>query len=191
LQLISQPIKGTSKRYPQNEMKDRDAFNYLNESQKEKSENVMIVDLVRNDLSRICRAGSVKVKELFGIYAFPQVYQMISTIQGDMNPSFQFTDALRASFPMGSMTGAPKKRVMELIDEVEWYSRGLFSGSIGYITPGADFDFNVIIRSIFYNETQKLVSYAAGGGITFYSRAEDEYEECLLKAAAMRQVLES
>lgn len=191
LQLISQPIKGTSKRHPYNDTKDREAFNYLKQSQKEKSENVMIVDLVRNDLSRICMAGSIKVKELFGIYAFPQVYQMISTIQGYMLPSHSFTDALQASFPMGSMTGAPKKRVMELIDEIELHSRGLFSGAIGYITPEADFDFNVIIRSIFYNETQKLVSYAAGGGITFYSRADDEYEECLLKATAMRKVLES
>lgn len=188
--LISQPIKGTAKRNLSNSTLDKQNKIALFESPKERSENVMIVDLVRNDLSRICKAGTVTVKELFGIYTFPQVFQMISTIQGELPEEAHWTDALKVCFPMGSMTGAPKKRVMELIDQYEEMGRGLFSGSIGYVTPQADFDFNVVIRSIFYDSSDQKISYAAGGGITFNSIAENEYEECLIKAAAIKQVLE-
>ncbi len=187
-QLISQPIKGTSRREA-DAVKDEANKNYLIESTKEKSENVMVVDLVRNDMSMICQKGSVHVKELFGIYSFPQVHQMISTIQGTLPADKTFTNAIEACFPMGSMTGAPKKRVMELIEKYEEVDRGLFSGSIGYITPTADFDFNVVIRSIFYNETKKQLSFFAGSGITFYSNAAQEYEECMLKAAAIVSIL--
>jgi para-aminobenzoate synthetase component I len=187
--LISQPIKGTSKR--DDDIKKDDANkNHLIESKKEKSENVMVVDLVRNDMSMVCEKGSVKVKELFGIYSFPQVHQMISTIEGTLSPDKTFTEAIQACFPMGSMTGAPKKSVMQLIEKYEDTPRGLFSGSIGYITPDGDFDFNVVIRSIFYNETKKQISFFAGSGITYYSKAEEEYEECLAKAAAIIKVLE-
>jgi para-aminobenzoate synthetase component 1 len=163
--------------------------NYLLNSNKEKSENVMVVDLVRNDLSRVSTEGSVKVKELFGIYSFPQVHQMISTIEGRVADDMHWTDIINACFPMGSMTGAPKIKVMELIEKYEKVPRGLFSGSIGYVNPGGDFDFNVIIRSVFYNETKKTISFKAGSGITFYSDAESEYEECMIKAAAMIKVL--
>ena len=187
--LISQPIKGTSRRNHLDTIKDEANKNYLRSSQKEKSENVMVVDLVRNDLSRVCEEGSVFVKELFGVYSFPQVHQMISTIQGTLKKELPFTEAIHKSFPMGSMTGAPKKRVMELIEEYEPVGRGLFSGSIGYISPEADFDFNVVIRSIFYDASKKLLSFSAGSGITFYSDPEEEYEECLLKAAAIVKVL--
>lgn len=187
--LISQPIKGTSKRNHLDEINDEANKQYLQNSPKEKSENVMVVDLVRNDLSRVCEEGSVLVKELFGVYSFPQVHQMISTIQGTLRSDIHFTEAIQKSFPMGSMTGAPKKRVMELIEEYEPVGRGLFSGSIGYISPQADFDFNVVIRSIFYDETTKLLSFSAGSGITFYSDPEKEYEECLLKATAIIKVL--
>lgn len=187
--LISQPIKGTSKRNLENEKLDKAAAEYLLQSQKEKSENVMVVDLVRNDLSRVSQEGSVTVKELFGIYPFPQVHQMISTVQGKLLHGLQFTDALKASFPMGSMTGAPKKRVLELIDESEVSGRGLFSGSIGYITPAADFDFNVVIRSLFYDRERSLLSFSAGSGITFGSDPDAEYDECLLKASAIVDVL--
>jgi para-aminobenzoate synthetase component I len=188
MQLISQPIKGTSKR-------DKDASTdnlnkkHLQNSSKEKSENVMVVDLVRNDMSMICEKGSVKVKELFGIYSFPQVHQMISTIEGTLSPQNTFTQAIAACYPMGSMTGAPKQRVMQLIDEHEEQHRGLFSGSIGYINPQADFDFNVVIRSIFYDSTAHKIKFFAGSGITFYSNAAAEYEECLSKAAAIIEVL--
>lgn len=188
--LLSQPIKGTAKRDLQNPAQDEANKQALLSSAKERSENVMIVDLVRNDLSRICTVGSVQVKELFGIYAFPQVFQMISSISGTLPENIHWTDCIKETFPMGSMTGAPKKRVMELIDEFEAEGRGLFSGAIGYITPEADFDFNVVIRSIFYDESAQKLSYAAGSGITFYSNAEAEYEECLLKAMAMKEVLD-
>ena len=149
----------------------------------------MVVDLVRNDLSRICREGSVRVEELFGVYSFPQVHQMISTISGEMKQGTGFADIISASFPMGSMTGAPKKRVMELIAQYEKTKRGIYSGAIGYIDPERDFDFNVVIRSILYNATNQYLSYLVGGGITFYSDPEKEYEECLLKAEAMNKVL--
>jgi para-aminobenzoate synthetase component I len=187
--IISQPIKGTSKR-DADAVKDDTNKKYLEESSKEKSENVMVVDLVRNDMSMVCQKGSVKVKELFGIYSFPQVHQMISTIEGELAPDKTFTEAVELCFPMGSMTGAPKKRVMELIEKYEDTQRGLFSGSIGYITPNGDFDFNVVIRSIFYNQIKNELSFFAGSGITYYSVAEREYEECLAKAAAIRKVLE-
>ncbi len=187
--LLSQPIKGTWKRNPSSPELDEQNRQYLYESAKDRSENVMVVDLVRNDLSRVCREGTVTVEELFGIYSFPQVHQMISTISGRLMENAGFGDIIRASFPMGSMTGAPKKKVMELISRYERTPRGLFSGAVGYITPQNDFDFNVVIRSILYNQTSGYLSYQAGSGITFYSNAAQEYEECLLKAAAIRKVL--
>ena len=187
-ELMSQPIKGTSKR-DIDPVKDEVNKTYLKKSQKEKSENVMVVDLVRNDLSKICMEGSVYVDEIFGIYSFPQVHQMISTIKGLMDKDIHWTKALAETFPMGSMTGAPKKRVMELIAKYEKNKRGLFSGSIGYISPTADFDFNVVIRSIFYNQSARHLSFWAGSGITFYSDPVLEYEECLVKAEAIMKVL--
>ena len=149
----------------------------------------MVVDLVRNDLSKICREATVKVDELFGIYSYPQVHQMISTISGELKNDISFTDIIKATFPMGSMTGAPKIKVMELIEKYERSKRGIFSGAVGYITPGGDFDFNVVIRSILYNAATGYLSFQAGSGITFYSDPEAEYEECLLKAAAIKKVL--
>lgn len=187
--LISQPIKGTSKRDLVNHEIDAANKNYLLNSTKEKSENVMVVDLVRNDMSRICMEGSVHVSELFGIYSFPQVHQMISTIEGEVAGNMHWTDIINTCFPMGSMTGAPKIKVMELIDRYETIPRGLFSGTIGYITPEGNFDFNVIIRSLFYNQENRCLSFKAGSGITFYSKAEDEYEETIIKASAIMKVL--
>ncbi len=188
--IISQPIKGTSKRDLKNAGQDDANKKLLLTSDKERSENVMVVDLVRNDLSKICAAGSVKVDELFGVYSFPQVHQMISTVSGTLTENINWIDAVKATFPMGSMTGAPKKRVMELIEQYEQTKRGLFSGAIGYINPAGNFDFNVVIRSIFYNAATQYLSFTTGGAITFYSNAKKEYEECLLKAAAMKAVLE-
>ena len=187
--LISQPIKGTIRRNNADAAADDLLKQQLYKSKKDRSENVMVVDLVRNDLSRICKEGSVQVDELFGIYSFPQLYQMISTISGEVNDALTFTDVLRATFPMGSMTGAPKRKVMQLIEEYEQSRRGLFSGAVGYIAPNGDFDFNVVIRSIFYNAASNYLSYMVGSGITFYSNAAEEYEECLLKADAIRKVL--
>lgn len=187
--ILSQPIKGTWQRDTENREEDERNRNRLLHSAKDRSENVMIVDLVRNDLSKICAEGKVGVDELFGIYSFPQVHQMISTISGQLRPDIHFMDAIKATFPMGSMTGAPKKRVMELIEQYEKTRRGVFSGSVGYITPEGDFDFNVIIRSILYNTSSRYLSFQAGSGITFYSDPGQEYEECLLKAAAIKKVL--
>ncbi len=187
--IISQPIKGTFRRDTADSGHDAELKNALYQSEKDRSENVMVVDLVRNDLSRVCEEGTVQVDELFGIYSFPQVHQMISTISGRLQAGISFTDIVRASFPMGSMTGAPKRSVMQLIEQYERSRRGIFSGAVGYLAPGGDFDFNVIIRSIMYNAARQYLSYQVGGGITFYSNAEKEYEECLLKATAIEQVL--
>ncbi|HEY0433624.1 MAG TPA: anthranilate synthase component I family protein, partial [Chitinophagaceae bacterium] len=185
--IIAQPIKGTAKRFVGNE--ETMARTHFSESAKDRTENVMIVDLVRNDLSKCCEPGSVAVDELFGVYTFPQVYQMISTVSGDLREEVTFEDIIRATFPMGSMTGAPKRRVLELIDHYEPTRRGLFSGAVGYIEPGGDFDFNVVIRSLLYNSTRRYVSVQAGSGITHYSEPLLEWEECLVKAAAMLRAL--
>jgi para-aminobenzoate synthetase component 1 len=149
-----------------------------------------VVDLVRNDLSKICKEGTVKVAELFGLYSFPQVHQMISSITGELQDELDWVDAIKATFPMGSMTGAPKKKVMELIEQYEQTKRGLYSGAIGYVHPNGNFDFNVVIRSILYNAVDQYLSFQTGSAITFYSNPQQEYEECLLKAKAIRQVLE-
>jgi para-aminobenzoate synthetase component I len=186
-QLFSQPIKGTVRRNLSDGEADEINLQYLLNSNKEKSENVMVVDLVRNDLSRICKEGTVKVEELFGIYSFPQLHQMISTISGTIAAGISWVDAVKATFPMGSMTGAPKKRVMELIEAYEKTKRGVYSGAIGYVSPEGDFDFNVVIRSILYNSSDKYLSFQAGSAVTFYSDANNEYEECLLKAEAIKK----
>jgi para-aminobenzoate synthetase component 1 len=188
--VFSQPIKGTSKRNIQNKEEDNRLKEALRYSQKEQSENVMVVDLVRNDLTRICKEASVKVDELYGVYSYPQVHQMISTISGELKENLPFSEIIRATFPMGSMTGAPKHRVMQLIEEYEPSARGIFSGAVGYFHPSGDFDFNVVIRSIMYNSSNQYLSYQVGSAITFYSSAEQEWEECLLKAQAIRKVLE-
>jgi para-aminobenzoate synthetase component I len=188
--LYSQPIKGTSKRDITNKKNDAILKANLQNSSKEQSENVMIVDLVRNDLSRICKPKTVVVNNLFGVYSFAQVHQMISTISGVLMPKIGFGDIIQAMFPMGSMTGAPKRKVMQLIAQFETHNRGIFSGTIGYISPNKDFDFNVVIRSIIFDQNLKKIEYFVGGAITFASDAESEYLECLLKAEAIKKVLE-
>jgi para-aminobenzoate synthetase component 1 len=186
--IYSQPMKGTSKR-TLNVTPDDTAKHDLYSSEKDRAENVMVVDMVRNDLSKVCEKSSVSVNELFGVYSFPQVYQMISTVSGTLLPGKNISDIIQATFPMGSMTGAPKKRVMELIEKFERTKRGLFSGSVGYISPGGDFDFNVIIRSILFNAGTNYLSIQAGSAITIKSDPVKEFEECLLKIEAMRAVL--
>ena len=188
--LLSQPIKGTARRWPDDPVRDRHEKETLHASAKERSENVMIVDLVRNDLSKVCREGSVQVEELWGIYAFPQVFQMISSVTGILEPSHSWLDAIKATFPMGSMTGAPKRRVMELIERYELTKRGLYSGAVGYIDPDGNFDFNVVIRSILYNKASRYLSFPTGSAITVASDPIKEYTECLLKATAMKKALE-
>lgn len=186
--LIAQPIKGTTKR-SSIKIEDEKLKLELQNSEKERSENVMIVDLVRNDLARIAKPGTVNVDELFGIYSFKQVHHMISTITCELKETVSFTDIIKNTFPMGSMTGAPKVSAMKLIEHFESSKRGLYSGALGYIDPEGDFDFNVVIRSILYNEENKYLSFMVGSAITDKSNAENEYDECLLKAKAMFEVL--
>ena len=186
--LISQPIKGTAKRY-EDPVADEKAKEDLASNPKERAENIMITDLVRNDLSRTAQKGSVQVEELCGIYSFMQVHQMISTITSKMDEKYAVIDVLRLTFPMGSMTGAPKISAMKIIEELEATKRGLYSGAVGYFTPEGDFDFNVVIRSILYNQKKQYLSFSVGSAITALSVPEQEYEECLLKAKAMKSVL--
>ncbi|MFC5683306.1 anthranilate synthase component I family protein [Flavobacterium sp. MAHUQ-51] len=186
--IISQPIKGTAKRFSDPE-EDEKSKNELANNAKERAENIMITDLVRNDLSHTAQKGSVQVTELCGIYSFLQVHQMISTITSKLDPQHTAVDALRFTFPMGSMTGAPKISVMKIIEELEETKRGLYSGAVGYFTPEGDFDFNVVIRSILYNQQNQYLSFSVGSAITSLSVPENEYQECLLKAKAMFEVL--
>ncbi|MCB2195317.1 MAG: anthranilate synthase component I family protein [Bacteroidetes bacterium] len=185
--IVSQPIKGTIKRDPDKE-KDNILKEKLFNDPKERAENVMIVDLVRNDLSRTAKKGSVQVEELYGIYSFSQVHQMISTVTSGVEKDKNIVEIIKNAYPMGSMTGAPKVRAMTLIEQYEKTKRGLYSGSVGFITPENDFDFNVVIRSILYNESKKYVSFTVGGAITSLCDPENEYEESLLKAAAILKV---
>lgn len=189
-QLISQPIKGTISKSndPQQDLVQKKE---LLESEKNRAENVMIVDLVRNDLSRSCKPGTVKVEELFGIYSFEKVHHLISTVTGELKDDVHWIDALLYCFPMGSMTGAPKVKSMELIDELESFKRGWYSGAIGYVSPSGDFDFSVIIRSLIFNTKKKQLSLAVGGAIVHDSEAEQEYEESLLKAKSLFELLKN
>jgi para-aminobenzoate synthetase component I len=185
--VLSQPIKGTAR------VKDlantQQEMLQLHQSAKERNENVMIVDLVRNDLSKICEAGSVKVTELYGVYQFDRIYQMISTVTGLLPQGKSWLDVVEATFPMGSMTGAPKYKAMQLIEAYEDFRRNIYSGTVGFISSDGDADFNVVIRSIFYDGVSNTVSFAVGSGITAMSNPEQEYEECLLKAENIIRVL--
>ncbi len=186
--LISQPIKGTSKRYTDT-IEDEQSKQTLRAHSKELQENVMIVDLVRNDLTKSAKAGTVNTEELFGIYSFNQVHQMISTVVCDLREDVSDVQAIKNSFPMGSMTGAPKISAMQLMEQYEGTKRGVYSGAIGYFGPDGDFDFNVVIRTLLYNESEKYLSFHVGSAITYHADPEKEYEECLLKAQAILEVL--
>jgi len=186
--LISQPIKGTARRGA-TKIEDEAIKQNLRNNTKEQQENVMIVDLVRNDLTKSAKAGTVKTEELFGIYTFQQVHQMISTVTCEVENELSNVTAIKNVFPMGSMTGAPKLSAMQLIEHYERTRRGVYSGAIGYFNPDNDFDFNVVIRTILYNTANGYLSFQVGSAITFDAYAEQEYAECLLKAQAILQVL--
>ncbi len=188
--MFAQPIKGTSKRY-RDENKDAASRLHLANSIKERAEHIMIVDLVRNDLSKLCAAGSVRVEELFGIYGYRHVNQMISTISGELSKPFDFVETLHATFPMGSMTGAPKYIVLKFIEALETSARGWYSGSIGYVEPNGNMDSNVVIRTLLYDDKHKSASFSVGGAITYDSDPDQEYEECLLKSKAIRLLLDA
>jgi para-aminobenzoate synthetase component 1 len=186
--LITQPIKGTAARSNVEAIDEANKLSLKNDP-KERSENIMIVDLVRNDLSKIATKNSVQVEELCEIYSFPTVHQMISTVGCIPKEGTSFTDIIRATFPMGSMTGAPKFSAMQIIDELENFNRGFYSGSIGYISPNGEFDFNVVIRSLIYNSLKKYLSCSVGSAITILSDEEKEYEECQIKVDKLLSVL--
>jgi para-aminobenzoate synthetase component 1 len=186
--LISQPIKGTAKRGTSIE-EDEAYKQQLKNDAKEQQENVMIVDLVRNDLTRSAKEGSVHTEELFGIYSFKQLHQMISTVVCELREGVTPIQGIKNSFPMGSMTGAPKISAMQLMEQYEESRRGLYSGAIGYFSPDDDFDFNVVIRTMLYNKNTKYLSFHAGSAITYHADAEQEYEECLLKVKGILKAL--
>ncbi|NBC82098.1 MAG: aminodeoxychorismate synthase component I [Bacteroidetes bacterium] len=186
--LLSQPIKGTIKRgenFEQDELLKKQLLN----SRKDRTENIMIADLVRNDLSRIALKGTVHADEICGLYTFRHWHQLISTISCRVEKDLPIGTVFSNTFPMGSMTGAPKIRAMQLIEKYEVTKRGIFSGTVGYIKPNGDFDFNVVIRSLVYNQQNHYLSCMVGGAITSQSIPEAEYEECLLKATGISQLL--
>lgn len=191
--VISQPIKGTSRRG--NSPSEDDLLKLtLQNDPKNRAENVMIVDLVRNDLAKVCKIGSVKVPELFGIHTFETVHQLISTVEGELLRGGEVAEIIalfRATFPMGSMTGAPKIMTMKMIEVYERTRRGVYSGAVGFFSPDGNFDFNVVIRSILYNLLNSYLSFQVGGAIVFDSDPEAEYEECLIKASAILKVLKT
>jgi para-aminobenzoate synthetase component 1 len=186
--VISQPIKGTARRNSDAILDEQSKVD-LENNPKERAENIMIVDLVRNDLSRTATKGSVEVEELCGIYTFKKVHQMISTVVSQVENTTSAVEIIKTTFPMGSMTGAPKISAMKIIEELEETKRGLYSGAVGYFSPDGDFDFNVVIRSILYNSKNQYLSFSVGSAITSEATPEGEYEECLLKAKAMFEVL--
>ena len=186
--LMAQPIKGTSRRGI-NAEEDEILKTQLKNDPKERAENIMIVDLMRNDLSKVAMRDSVQVDELCEIYSFETVHQMISTVSCELAENYSFSDIIKATFPMGSMTGAPKISSMKLIEQYEDFKRGLYSGSIGYISPTGDFDLNVVIRTMIFNEQTKTIACSVGSAITIQSDPESEYEECLLKIKKMIDVL--
>lgn len=186
--LVTEPIKGTAKR---GETSEEDEFlkNQLLASEKEREENSMIANLVKKELTKIARESEVNIDELYGVYTFETVHQLISTLSATVDEELSFSDIIDVLFPMGSMTGSPKEESLQLLDRFENFSRGLYSGSVGYFKPNGDFDFNVVIRSILYNENTKKISCPVGGGITLKSDPESEFEECLVKVKALKEVL--
>ena len=186
--LISQPIKGTVRRHA-DKKKDAEEAMHLQQNQKERAENTMIVDLVRNDMSRIAKKGSVEVKELCKVYPFRYVFQMISTVEAELSSGIKVTEAIAACFPMGSMTGATKISAMHLIEKTEVFKRGLFSGEVGFVTTDSNFDFNVVIGSILYRSDTSYLSMQVGSALTASSEPEKEYDECLLKAKGVMETI--
>lgn len=186
--IISQPMKGTAPRDADILIDEANKI-ALQNSAKERAENTMIVDLVRNDLSRFCKSGTVQVEKLHEIYSFHPVHQMVTTVTGFLEEGLTSAVVIEQSFPMGSMTGAPKISAMQLIEEFENNPRSAFSGSMGFVEPIGNFDFNVLIRSIFYDAEAKKLTYNVGSGITSASDSEKEYEECMLKASIIQKVL--
>lgn len=187
--ITSQPIKGTIRRDRLNLNHDLELKNKLANSQKERAENMMIADLTRHDLTHYAIPGSIHVEELCQVYSYHAVHHMISTISAELKNSHDGLRALFKAFPPASMTGAPKKIVMCEIDQIETFQRNYYSGALGYIDPEGDYDFSVVIRTLFYNQKSKKINIYVGSAITLLSDAKSEYEECLLKAEGIIQYL--
>jgi para-aminobenzoate synthetase component 1 len=181
-------MKGTRRRHPDPTEDARLAAELATDA-KERSENIMAVDVMRNDLSRVAAPRSVVVQELCGVHPYPHVHQMISTITADLGQGQTAWDAVLRSFPMASMTGAPKVRAMMLIDELEDMRRGLFSGTLGFFSPEGDTDLNVVIRTLTYDAASGRAALITGSAITASSVPEQEWEECELKAASVLNAL--
>jgi para-aminobenzoate synthetase component 1 len=194
--IFSQPIKGTRPRVfdsmslELDEAQDLTVARELEKSEKDRAENIMIVDLVRNDLSKVCEVGSVQVPECCAVYSFSHVHQLISTVEGRLKPEVGLKELMHATFPMGSMTGAPKISVMQHTNQLEGFARGIYSGTVGYVWK-QNMDFNVVIRALQYDSQAKTLAYAVGGAITYDSVAEQEYQECLDKASAVLSIFEA
>jgi para-aminobenzoate synthetase component 1 len=194
--IFSQPIKGTRPRVfdsmslELDEAQDLAVARELEKSEKDRAENIMIVDLVRNDLSKVCEVGSVQVPECCAVYSFSHVHQLISTVEGRLKPEVGLKELMHATFPMGSMTGAPKISVMQHTNQLEGFARGIYSGTVGYVWK-QNMDFNVVIRALQYDSQAKTLAYAVGGAITYDSVAEQEYQECLDKASAVLSIFEA
>ena len=194
--IFSQPIKGTRPRVfdsissELDEVQDLTVARELEKSEKDRAENIMIVDLVRNDLSKVCEVGSVQVPECCVVYSFSHVHQLISTVEGRLKPEVGLKELIHATFPMGSMTGAPKISVMQHTNHLEGFARGIYSGTVGYVWK-QNMDFNVVIRALQYDSQTNALAYAVGGAITYDSVAEQEYQECLDKASAVLSIFET
>ena len=188
--ITSQPIKGTRRRGATPAQDEQQRLALLHD-EKERAENLMIVDLVRNDLARVAKTGTVRVPELFGTYGFKHVWQLISTVTAELRPGLSLTDIVRTTFPMGSMTGAPKIRAMQLIEHYEATRRGLYSGTFGFVRPDGEFEFNVVIRSLQYRADTGYLNLQVGSAITHDSVPEQEYAECLLKAQGILEALKT
>ena len=194
--IFSQPIKGTRPRVfdsissELDEVQDLTVARELEISEKDRAENIMIVDLVRNDLSKVCEVGSVQVPECCAVYSFSHVHQLISTVEGRLKPEVGLKELMHATFPMGSMTGAPKISVMQHTNHLEGFARGIYSGTVGFVWK-QNMDFNVVIRALQYDSQTNALAYAVGGAITYDSVAEQEYQECLDKASAVLSIFET
>lgn len=184
--VVTKPIKGTRPRKADPE-EDRQQIAALAASEKDRAENVMIVDLLRNDISKNCRKGSVRVPKLFDVESYATVHHLVSTVSGELDAGQHALDLLRSCFPGGSITGAPKIRAMEIIEELEPQRRGVYCGAIGYIGFDGNMDTNIAIRTLVYSEHN--MRFWAGGGIVNDSVLEEEYQECFDKAAALLQLL--
>ena len=179
--VITKPMKGTVKRGRWLE-EDRALAQWLGASSKDRAENVMIVDLLRNDLGKVSVPGSVRVSSLFDLERFETVWQMTSTVESTLNEGTSLVDLMTALFPCGSVTGAPKIRTMQIIHELERFPRGAYTGAIGFLKPGGDCIFNVAIRTVVIDTETNVATFGVGGGVTIDSTAEREYEECLVKS---------